>query len=66
MIYFETGIQYVLSMDRFNLLEKHHREKIYFIHLNHTNPLLNKESVEYAQFNGSDFKLAQEGDIISL
>jgi pyrroloquinoline quinone biosynthesis protein B len=54
------------SMERFNVLEKHDREKVYFIHLNHTNPLLNRESVEFAQFSESDFNLAQEGDIISL
>jgi len=35
------------SLKLFNPLDKSEKNKIYFIHLNHTNPLLNSDSSEY-------------------
>lgn len=54
------------SMDRFEALSKEDKAKVHFIHLNHTNPLLDKESEEYMQFSRSGFKLAEEGQIVRL
>ena len=37
------------------------RNKIYFIHLNHTNPLLDKESHQYKFVKGKGYNVAEEG-----
>ena len=42
------------------------KSKIYFIHLNHTNPLLNKKSFEYQNLIKNKFKIAYKNDKISL
>tara|TARA_Y100000589_G_C27171459_1_gene636907 strand:- start:35 stop:880 length:846 start_codon:yes stop_codon:yes gene_type:complete len=42
------------------------KSKIYFIHLNHTNPLLNKNSFEYQNLIKNKFKIAYKNDKISL
>jgi len=39
------------SMDRFGELSQTDKNKVHFIHLNHTNPLLNKSSDEYQDFS---------------
>lgn len=54
------------SMQRFATLEKSQQDKVYFIHLNHTNPLLNKASDEYKDFCKSNFHVAEEGQRIEL
>ena len=46
------------SMNRFSALPKQERAKIHFIHLNHTNPLLNPQSTEYKKLIESGFRVA--------
>lgn len=46
------------SMNRFSALPKQERAKIHFIHLNHTNPLLNPLSSELKKLNDSGFRVA--------
>ncbi len=47
------------SLDLFGKLSKTEKEKIYFIHLNHTNPVLNKESKEYENVVSKGFNIAE-------
>ncbi len=54
------------SINLFDSLPNNQKEKIHFIHLNHTNPLLNQNSEEYIDFTKTPYQLAQEGQIISL
>ena len=37
------------------------KNKIYFIHLNHSNPLFNKNSKEYSQVKQQGFNIAETG-----
>ena len=46
------------SMNRFSALPKQERAKIHFIHLNHTNPLLNPLSAEHKKLIDSGFRVA--------
>jgi len=54
------------SMQEFENLSKIEKQKIQFIHLNHTNPLLRTDSKEYLEFSQSSFNRAQQGSIIEL
>ena len=47
------------SLDLFGKLSKTEKEKIYFIHLNHTSPVLNKESKEYENVVSKGFNIAE-------
>ena len=47
------------SLDLFSKLSKAEKEKIYFIHLNHTNPVLDKESEEYENVVSKGFNIAE-------
>jgi len=47
-------------------LEHDELKKIYFIHFNHTNPLLDPSSEESKLLMGSQFHLAEEGSIFYL
>ncbi len=38
------------------------RSKVWFIHMNHTNPLLNQDSLEYRNVKSKGFNVAKEGD----
>ena len=49
------------SMKLFDHLEIKHKNKIYFIHLNHTNPLLNSNSKEYKYVVSNGYNVAKEG-----
>ena len=51
----------VESMSRFNTLPPAQRQKVIFIHFNHTNPLLNPASPEYAKVTDAGFRIASEG-----
>lgn len=42
------------------------RNKVYFIHLNHTNPLLRKDSEEYKSLTKQGFKVAFQGQRLDL
>jgi pyrroloquinoline quinone biosynthesis protein B len=54
------------STELFNQMTVKEKSKIYFIHLNHTNPLLNEQSPEYKAFVKSDFNVTYEGQIFDL
>lgn len=54
------------SMELLKDLPKEDKAKVYFTHLNHTNPLRNKQSKAYKEVIGKGFKVAQIGDRIRL
>jgi len=54
------------SMAKFQLLGAAEKSKIFFIHLNHTNPLLNPESSETKEVLKNGFKIARYGDVFEL
>ena len=56
----------VESIQRFESLPPVEKAKIYFIHLNHTNPLLNKESDAYKNLIKAGYRVAQTGQIFTL
>ena len=56
----------VETMARFAELPAAERAKIVFIHLNHTNPLLDPGSEETAEVERAGFRVAQTGDVFRL
>ncbi|MBT8283139.1 MAG: MBL fold metallo-hydrolase [Muriicola sp.] len=54
------------STELFRSLPLAERKKIYFIHFNHTNPLLSPESVEYKNVVSKGFRIAEFGKKIEL
>ena len=49
----------------FNLFQnKTDKQKVYFIHLNHTNPLLQEGNVAQKEVLTKGFNLAKEGQVI--
>lgn len=54
------------SMERFATLSPELRQRIHFIHLNHTNPLLVDESLEQSTLQQAGFQLAWDGQIFAL
>jgi pyrroloquinoline quinone biosynthesis protein B len=54
------------SMDLFKDLTSTEKAKIWFIHFNHTNPLLDKTSEEYNEVRNRGFKIAAEHTKIVL
>jgi len=56
----------VESMELFKDLSKEDKAKIHFIHFNHTNPLLNKNSKEYKEVIKKGFNIANYGDVFEL
>lgn len=54
------------SMSKFSALPDSVRAKIVFIHFNHTNPLLKKESTEKTKVKKVGFGVAEEGMVIEL
>ena len=54
------------SMALFHTLPEKERAKIHFIHLNHTNPLFNKESEEYRQLLLNGYQVAAYGQVFEL
>jgi len=54
------------SMEFFKDLTSAEKQKIYFIHFNHTNPLIDKSSNEYKDVKSKGFNVAIEGSRISL
>lgn len=47
-------------------LSANERAKVFFIHFNHTNPLINKNSKERIELQRKEFKVADEGLILAL
>jgi pyrroloquinoline quinone biosynthesis protein B len=56
----------VESMELFKNLSQQDKDKIYFIHLNHTNPLLNPESGQTKTVLKNGFHVARYNDIFEL
>lgn len=54
------------SMELFNSLPKVEKAKVHFIHLNHTNPLLNPQSKAYQSVHDRSFNVAEYLDVIAL
>ncbi|MEP7254983.1 MAG: MBL fold metallo-hydrolase [Ferruginibacter sp.] len=54
------------SMQRFSALPSTERSKIRFIHFNHTNPLLKKQSAAKDKVTAKGFAVTEEGMIIEL
>lgn len=54
------------SMELFENLPLSEKQKIHFIHLNHTNPLLNESSEAFKEVYNNGFEVAQFGVIISI
>ena len=52
------------SMELFSSLSDSHKQKVHFIHFNHTNPLLIEESSAQKEVFEKGFNLAKEGQII--
>lgn len=51
----------VESLKLFKELDESEKSKVYFIHLNHTNPVLNSESSEYKKVISAGFNIAKTG-----
>ena len=49
------------SMELFDSIKYEEKSKIFFIHLNHTNPLLDNESDQYKFLRGKGYNVAKEG-----
>ena len=56
----------VESMELFKSLSKQDKDKIYFIHLNHTNPLLNPESGQTKTVLKNGFHIVRFNDVFEL
>ena len=54
------------SIELFKDLPLPEKQKIWFIHFNHTNPLIDKLSKEYKEVKSRGFNVAAEGSRISL
>ena len=54
------------SMDLFSDLSEKNKQKVHFIHFNHTNPLLINGSHAQKKVRGKGFNLAREGQIIEF
>ena len=54
------------SMDLFSDLSEKDKQKVHFIHFNHTNPLLINESYAQKEVSEKGFNLAREGQIIEF
>lgn len=56
----------VESMTKFGELTSKEKNKIIFIHFNHTNPVLNKTSVESKTVEQNGFRIARRNDVFQL
>ncbi len=54
------------SMKKFSELDSNEKSKIIFIHFNHTNPLMKKESTGRNELEKSGYRAASEGEVIGL
>lgn len=54
------------SLQKFSALSSKDKSKVVFIHFNHTNPLLKKESDEKGKVRKEGFAVAEEGMVIEL
>jgi pyrroloquinoline quinone biosynthesis protein B len=54
------------SMEVLNKLSREQRKKVWFIHMNHTNPLLDLNSIESQQVRSEGFNIATQGKRLDL
>ena len=54
------------SMQLFSSLSSSEKNKIHFIHLNHTNPALNHDSKEFHQIINAGFHVAEQGEVFEF
>ena len=54
------------SLNKFSLLDEMDREKVYFTHLNHTNPVIKKYSLERSEVCDNSCHIAEDGMIFTL
>ena len=54
------------SVERFSSLGAEARRKIFFIHLNHTNPAIQPDSEEFLLIEQAGYSVARQGDRIEL
>ena len=54
------------SMELFSTLNTINRNKVYFIHLNHTNPAIKNNSAAFNRIRSKRFNIAQEGQKFNL
>lgn len=54
------------SMELFNKLSDAEKDKVYFIHFNHTNPVLDVTSNAYGQVINQGFHIARFGEVFNL
>ena len=54
------------SLERFSTLPESERAKIRFIHLNHTNPALDRNSPESRRIEAAGFRIARQGERVGL
>ena len=54
------------SMDLFSSLSKDEKDRVYFIHLNHTNPLLNQDSEASLEVENRGFHVARLGNVFEM
>ena len=54
------------SMNLFKNLTPEEKEKVHFIHFNHTNPVINQSSKQYQEVINNGFHVAQINDIFEL
>ena len=54
------------SMTEFDSLSREHRSRIHFLHLNHTNPVLDPQSTESRTLREAGYEIAKDGEIFTL
>ena len=54
------------TMEKLSDLSLEHRNKVWFIHMNHTNPLLDPQSKQTKQVRAAGFNIAEEGIRLAL
>ena len=54
------------SLKKFSLLELVDRKKVYFTHLNHTNPVIQSSSLERLEILNKGYNLAEDGMIFKM
>ena len=54
------------SMELFKGFSKKEKDKIFFIHINHTNPLLNSDSAQTKEVLKNGFHIARTGQVVEL
>lgn len=54
------------SMKKFESLDKNEKQKVVFIHFNHTNSVLNPQSDETKEVLKNEFRIARINDVFEL